>query len=129
MSGGVSQGLARRRVRPARLRHPLGIFMLLVLFILGVTTHDTAMAASRLAVAPYATTAMGMPAHHHTGTSAPGTAQGADCCVMGQCLLGLSSSPLLTFTSFERSSHDPRPPTIPASPMLDLPFRPPILQS
>lgn len=127
MSGAVSEALARRWVRPARRRRPLSIFTLLILFVLGVTTHDTAMAASQLSVAPYATTATGMPAHHHTGTSAPGKAQGPDCCVMGQCLLGLSSSALLTFPSFELSSHDPRPLTAPASPMLDLPFRPPIL--
>lgn len=116
-----------------RLATPLRGVLVLMLFSLGVTTHDVAMGAVPAAVD---TPPMGMSMagamdmdgmHAQTCKAQHCDPVAPPCCVMGQCLIGIQILATLVLATPLRPQQIPGPLMVPAFTIPDLPFRPPTL--
>jgi hypothetical protein len=118
----------------AGLATPLRVVLVLLLFALGATSHDAAMAQSPMAGDMLASamsmdiTADAGPLHHHTGH--PSTHRGMPepgCCVMGQCLIGIPPTPFLELAAPGKPEQAATSLMVSIGSPSELPYRPPTL--
>lgn len=114
----------------ARLATPLRVILVLVLFSLGATSHDAAMAQSPMpgemsVMSMHMTAGMGLPHEGGTHPSAHHSVPEPGCCVMGQCLVGIPPTLSLGLADAGKPEQAATPLMIPIGSPTDLPYRPP----
>jgi len=117
----------------ARLASPYRVFLVLMLFTLGVMSHDVTMAAEKIAATPgieahHMDSGMAMMDHGKDNRTCPCghcDSQMPPCCLAGQCLIGVALPAPFAFLPAPRPVHVTVTLSLPTSNVRFTPFRPP----
>lgn len=120
----------------ARLATPWRVFLVLILFSLGVTSHDMAMASGPMPGDMASMASMDMTMHidaahmpHEGGCGSDhcGAQTTQTCCLMGQCLIGVAPGSPPAFCAAAKAEPVAVTILMRTARVLVLPFRPPAL--